>query len=201
MAKSNYQKPGPDGLTDKERKLLVGLMSGLSEREAAIEAGYSRRNAAVMAAKTLAKPRVRKVLDELTEKVKGRINLKKRRVLEKLSDSLNRTLRDFFNEDGTAITNPHELPPNTDAFVDGFKVKEYCDDPERPSEVTRREIDVKFASASAIQQLVVKVKGMEAPQQVRQVNLDTTLSDWEQLLKAAERSANGDLPVEEEKDA
>ena len=191
-----------DGLTDKELKLILAVASGKSEKEAAIEAGYSRRNASVMVAKTLAKPRVRKVLNKLTEKVSKRINLGKKQVLRKLSDSLNRSVRDFFHQDGSAITNPHELPENTDAFVDGFRVKEYHDDPERPGEVTRREIDVRFASASAVQALVVRVKGMEAPQQTRNVNANIggSLSDWEQLLKAAEEEAAKEVGITGEKE-
>ena len=90
-----------DGLTDKELKLILAVASGKSEKEAAIEAGYSRRNASVMVAKTLAKPRVRKVLNKLTEKVSKRINLGKKQVLRKLSDSLNRSVRDFFHQDGS----------------------------------------------------------------------------------------------------
>lgn len=59
--------PRPD-LTIRERKLLKGVMAGLTQAEAARRAGYSPKSASQLASETLAKPKLQSALEAAMEK-------------------------------------------------------------------------------------------------------------------------------------
>jgi len=56
-----------DHLTIKQRKLIAGVASGLPQRSAAIQAGYSEKSAHAIAHETLKKPDVLRSLDEIMQ--------------------------------------------------------------------------------------------------------------------------------------
>ena len=157
---------GPDGLTDKERLLLLEYLVDGNGTRAAMAAYRckSEKSAGVLASKILAKPRVQKALRQLLNGVDKGIRLKKRHILRSLSDSLNRDLHDFKG----IVPGIEKLPKQTHCYVTGFKIRQYHDDPEHPERVTHEDIEVKLSPVAVDRDQAFRIKGMYKPRQAPQ---------------------------------
>ena len=182
-------KLGGDRLTDREREFLLEcLVDGNGTRAAmTVYRCKSEKSAGVLAAKVLAKPRVRQALQKLLEQDQRGIRLKKRHVLQRVSDSLNRDLWDFEDQKqgtgrGICVSSLRALPKQTHAYIDGFEVEQFHDDPEHPKRVTRQKIKVRLSPSAAVQEMAMKFKGLFAPEKHLNASLNTTPSEWEQFL-------------------
>lgn len=173
-------------LTDKEQKFVkffVELGGSGSGTEAVIRAGFSARTAGVTASKLMRKPKILKAIQSLMDKVEdrnaGRIALTKRRILEKLSDSLNRDLADFEDKKGWCISKMKDLPKRVMAFVDGFKVKQFFDE---NGDITHQTIEVRLSPSAAAQEMAMKFRGLFKPEKhevAHSVQADGF--DWQRL--------------------
>lgn len=75
----------PAKLTTKQRKLIKGVIEGKTQKQAAIDAGYSEGSAETTASKTLAKEQVKASIQDLMEHMglsDGALLIKHRELLE-----------------------------------------------------------------------------------------------------------------------
>jgi phage terminase small subunit len=116
-------------LTEKEKLFCKQYIAcKFNGTQAAINAGYSKKTAAVIASENLRKPNIQKYLSELIEKheEKTGVNVSKDRVLLEISRIALQDARQYFDENGQLIP-IHDLSDDAAAALAGFEVEETYD--------------------------------------------------------------------------
>lgn len=119
-ALKSYAGTGINDLNDREFRFVECYITHLNGHQAAIEAGYKPSAARTMAARLLAKTRVRRVIGVLKRRGLAKVELTQRHVLEQLKHCVTRTSDDYLDEDGKLL--PHsDWNERAKAALDGIK--------------------------------------------------------------------------------
>jgi len=175
MGKTELRKRGadPNRLTDKQRRFCQEYPKDFNGTRAAIAAGYSKRAAAVTAAKLLKNPIVQAYLGKLQRLDAERLELDRQLVLKKLVEALTYEARDFCDENGLPL-HPNELPQRVQSQVDGidWDITETVDDEGN----TERHMKVRYRMTprATAREQAMKHKGLFAPDRmdIRSVRFD-----------------------------
>lgn len=171
-------------LTDKERAFILEYMIDHNGKRAAIAAGYAKKNAASQASQLLQRPRIKKALGKYMRERNEERKLSIEATDQKLADSLFRDLRDFFDENGIAYSNPNDIPERAFAFIDGFECYQHFD--KETGEVIGQTIKWKWSSSDNARDMSYKRQGAYAAEKHdhRSLNLNANaevIFDWNQL--------------------
>ncbi len=177
-----YQdNPKKSLLSLREKKFVSSYSQLRNATQAALEAGYSPKSARNSGAALLKRPKIRAALNRIAKRDEGIVALKRRNILNKLGQSLDRDLSDFEDAKGHCITSLSELPKRVMAYVDGFEViQQFGED----GEVVSQKIKVKLSSSAAAIELAMKHRGLFAAQK-QDVNIHGTVTiNWDNLFKS-----------------
>lgn len=173
-------------LTDKMVKFAEEYVVDLSNKNAAIRAGYPEKTAAVMGCKLLRNPLVKKIIGKLRKEALDKIGLERDNVLLKLSQNLNRNLWDLGNEKGVFVSSLRDIPPQTHPYIDGFEVRQQIN-PDT-GEVIGQTIKIKLCSNASAQDMAMKFIGAYAPEK-HTVGIQKPILDYEELSRASDLQA------------
>lgn len=166
-------------LSDKEKKFISAFARLRNTTQAAIEAGYSPKSAGNSGASLLRKPKIRAALARIQARDEGIIALKRRNILNKLGQSLDRDLADFEDARGNCISKLSDLPKRVMPYVDGFEVIQQFNE---EGDVVSQRIKVKLSSSAATIEMAMKHRGLFAAQK-QEVNVQGTVTiNWDNLF-------------------
>jgi hypothetical protein len=130
-----------------------------------------------MACKLLAKPLVKKALENVVKEQQDEKRLDRRSVLKKVADNLHRDLYDLCDDDGFAYDNIRKIPRRAHAFIDGIEVyQDFGEDEDGNRVITGQKIKFKLSPSAVVQDMAMKHAGLYAPDKVdvRQATVDLT---------------------------
>jgi phage terminase small subunit len=146
-------------LNDREYRFVFEYVVDYNGSNAAIAAGYSKKTAAVQAAKLLRKPKIKDALKYLTKKTVRKAEVDAEEAMRQLYFALTRHPKMFFDDTGTLLP-PDQLPEEVGSLVDGFKIKTNTYTDEYGEEHTKTEIEYKITPHATARDQALKVLGM-----------------------------------------
>lgn len=166
----------PSRLTDKQRKFCAEYPKDFNSTRAAIEAGYSKRTAAVMGCKLLKNTKIQAAMGKMCRLDWERAELERGEVLRQLRYALTRQERDFFDKNDIPLP-PSKLPEQCQSIVDEYKCKvlRTDEDGDQLLEITRR-----LTPHATAREQALKHMGLFEPTQVdvrHMINWDSLHTD------------------------
>lgn len=175
-------------LTPKEAIFVDAYCATLSYTKAAQAAGY--KSPGIQGPNIAKRPKVRAELDKRLNQVARKYKIKRNGVIEQLSYALNRDVREFFDDDGIALT-PDKLPKSAAAVVDYFEQTEEYDTEGNRTIKTKYKLVPKLGAID----LALKHKGMLTEKVQHEHNHKGKITvDWEKYYETTEGSPD---PVKE----
>lgn len=110
-------------MTPKQNRFVAEYLVDLNATNAAIRAGYSSRTAHVIGPENLAKPEVKKAVDDALERRNARVEVKADDVLRELLTFAKLDIRKAFDANGRLLP-IHEIPEDVARAISGIKVFE-----------------------------------------------------------------------------
>jgi phage terminase small subunit len=111
------------GLTPKQRQFVDEYLLDLNGTQSAIRAGYSKKNARIIAAQNLSKLNIQAVLREAMKKREQRTQVKADKVLKEAAKLAFSDIRQVFKLEDFELISPHELPDDVAPAVASVKKK------------------------------------------------------------------------------
>ena len=141
---------------------------GANARQAAIEAGYSEKTAAVRAVKILKDPRMKSLVGKMLKEQRDKFTIEADEILWHLWACASRNGKDFVDEKGHLLLtsqNINDLPDEVTAAIDSIKQKRKTYATE-DGDVVEIETELKLVSKAAALDMAMKHKGLFAPQEI-----------------------------------
>ena len=125
-APAPYEQPNEQpnqlpGLTAQQTRFCLEYCVDQNGKAAAIRAGYSEASATAMASKNLAKPHIKKHIEDLQDAALEQMGVNRYRVLQELSRIGYSNLRNMFTADGHLI-NPQDWDDDMAAAISSVEV-------------------------------------------------------------------------------
>jgi len=159
-----------DALTIKQEKFVVEYATISNGRQAAINAGYSEKIAAVISCKLLKNPLVVAAINKIKKKDERKLEITRETVLMELSKGLFRDPIGMENAEGFVVTSLRDIPAELRAIIDGFEVTQSLDEDGNPYS---QKIKVKFVPKASVIDMGMKHLGAYAAEKsVTKVSLD-----------------------------
>ena len=115
--------PKKTNLSVRELIFADAVLSGARDKDAALKAGYSKKNASVLAWQLLKKPLVKQYIERGRAKTEQRMDLNRARLEREIARIAFADIRKAYNPDGT-LKPIHELDDDTAAAVSAVEVEE-----------------------------------------------------------------------------
>jgi phage terminase small subunit len=161
-------------LSEKQERFIVEFATIRNGTQAAINAGYSKKVAGIVACKLLKRPDVMAILHRIKEKDERKFELTRERVLSELAKGLFRDPLGMENEAGIVVSRLRDIPSELRTIIDSFKVTQLFS---KKGEVVGQKIEVKLIpKAAAIDMGMKHLGAYAAEKQETKVSLD-----WEQM--------------------
>lgn len=176
---------GP-GISDRHRAFLHQYIKHWDGTKAAAAVGY--KNPSVTAANILKRPNVKKALEKLQKREEEEVLLDRQAIMEELSRL---SMRDVIEmtDDGGYITNDlNQIPPYIRRCIDGIKIR---NDYDKDGEVIRQQIEFKLVAKLQAFDMLNKMQGNYAPEQVEVK--ETKEIDWDKEFEREERRTDGEI--------
>lgn len=129
---------------------------------AAIEAGYSKKTAAEQASRLLTNVKVKRILEQLSEKLEDKVLLTKERVLKEYEKIAMFDLRTLYDENN-ALKSISELSDEAGAAITGIEVLEEFAGSGQDKIHIGNTVKIKLNSKIAALDSIVDVMGWKAP--------------------------------------
>ena len=146
--------------------VLRGCTNG---KQAAIEAGYSKKTAAFRAVKILKDPRMKALLGKMLNNQYKEFKLEAAEILWHLWACATRNGKDYVDERGHLLLtsqNINDLPDEVTAAIDSIKQKRKVYTTKNGKTVEEIETDIKLVDKGKCIDMAMKHKGLFAPQEV-----------------------------------
>jgi phage terminase small subunit len=171
-------------LTDKMLRFAHEYMLDGNGKRAAIEAGYSKKSAHVMAAKLLKHPLVKQFIGKQHREDRNHFKLTRRRIIQELAYAALRDPLDLCDENGQIIVQDlRQVPEHMRRCIDGIKVRQRkIAGGEEGVEVTEQEMEIKLSSKLGALELAMKHKGLFAATNVNNQHL-VTVVNWDDMYE------------------
>jgi phage terminase small subunit len=165
-------------LSERQERFVVEFATTANSRQAALNAGYSKKVASVMACRLLKNPAVVAALNRIKSKDEKKLELTRERVLAELSKGLFRDPAGMENGQGFVVTSLRDIPAELRTIIDGFEVTQQMgDDGEGNYVPISQKIKVKLVPKASVIDMGMKHLGAYAAEkQETKVSLD-----WDQL--------------------
>jgi hypothetical protein len=162
-------------LTEREERFVVEYATSGNGKQAALNAGYKPKIAAVMACRILKKKEVVAVLNKIKMKDLKKLELTRENVLMELAKGLFRDPVGLENSEGFVVTSLKDIPQELRTIIDGFKVTQQLDEDGNP---VSQKIEVKLVPKAAVIDMGMKHLGAySAEKQEQKVSVD-----WDSLF-------------------
>jgi phage terminase small subunit len=161
-------------LTERQERWAVNYATTGNGTQSAIDAGYSKNIAGVMACRLLKIPEIVAIINRIKTKDEKKLELTRERVLMELAKGLFRDPIGMENADGFVVTSLREIPAELRTIIDGFKVTQQLDEDGNPCS---QKIEVKLVPKASVIDMGMKHLGAYA-------NEDHTVKiglDWDSL--------------------
>jgi hypothetical protein len=160
--------------TERQERFIVEFATVANSRQAALNAGYSKKVAGVMGCRLLKMPAVVAALQKIKNKDERKLELTRETVLMELAKGLFRDPAGMENADGFVVTSLREIPPELRTIIDGFKVTQQLgDDGEGNYVPVSQKIEVKLVPKASVIDMGMKHLGAYAAEkQETKVSLD-----------------------------
>jgi phage terminase small subunit len=161
-------------LTEKQERFVVVFATIRNGTQAAINAGYSKKVAGIVACKLLKRPDVMAILHRIKAKDEKKFELTRERVLNELAKGLFRDPVGLEDAEGIVVSRLKDIPLELRTIIDSFKVTQMFS---KEGEVVGQKIEVKLIpKAAAIDMGMKHLGAYAAEKQETKVSLD-----WEQM--------------------
>ncbi len=168
--------------SEREIRFVLEYLVSYSGTKAALAAGYSKKSAGVQGQKTLARPRVKKLIEALRKRDIKEFEIQRHEILWNLWACAVRNGKQFVDERGKLLItsqNINDLPDEVTAAIDSIKQRRKVFHLEDGSEVEEIETEVKLVPKAAALEMAMKHKGLFAAEKT-----DVKVSlDFDQLYR------------------
>jgi len=142
---------------------------GKNGRQAAIDAGFSEKTAAVRAVKILKDPRMKAIVGKMLKEQRDKFAIEADEILWHLWACATRNGKDFVDKKGVLLItsqNINDLSDEVTAAIDSIKQKRRVYTTEDGETIEEIETEVRLVSKAAALDMAMKHKGLFAPQEV-----------------------------------
>jgi hypothetical protein len=174
-----------DALTTRQERFVVEYATIGNGRQAAINAGYSEKIAAVMSCRLLKNSLVVAALTKIKKKDERKLEITRETVLMELAKGLFRDPIGMENSEGFVVTSLRDIPPELRSIIDGFEVTQQLDEDGTPYS---QKIKVKLVPKASVIDMGMKHLGAYAAEKsVTKVSLDwDSMHDRSPIIDPAE---------------
>jgi len=174
-----------DVLTTRQERFVVEYATIGNGRQAAINAGYSEKIAAVMSCRLLKNSLVVAALTKIKKKDERKLEITRETVLMELAKGLFRDPVGMENAEGFVVTSLKDIPPELRSIIDGFEVTQQLDEDGTPYS---QKIKVKLVPKASVIDMGMKHLGAYAAEKsVTKVSLDwDSMHDRSPIIDPAE---------------
>jgi phage terminase small subunit len=174
-----------DVLTTRQERFVVEYATIGNGRQAAINAGYSEKIAAVMSCRLLKNSLVVAALTKIKKKDERKLEITRETVLMELAKGLFRDPIGMENAEGFVVMSLKDIPPELRSIIDGFEVTQQLDEDGTPYS---QKIKVKLVPKASVIDMGMKHLGAYAAEKsVTKVSLDwDSMHDRSPIIDPAE---------------
>ena len=161
-------------LTERQLRFVVEYATTLNSRQSAINAGYSKKTASVIACNLMKKPEIAAALNKIKARDEKKMELTRELVLAELAKGLFRDPAGMEDANGFLVTSLRQIPPELRTIIDSFKVTQQLDLEGNP---ISQKIEVKLVPKASVIDMGMKHLGAYAAEkQESKVSFD-----WDSL--------------------
>jgi len=174
-----------DALTTRQERFVVEYATIGNGRQAAINAGYSEKIAAVMSCRLLKNSQVVAVLTKIKKKDERKFEVTREKAIEELAKGAFRDPIGMQDAEGFVVTDLSKISPELRTLIDSFDVVQIYG---KRGDIVGQKITVKFASKAKFQDMMMKHLGVYAAEKsVTKVSLDwDSMHDRSPIIDPAE---------------
>ena len=161
-------------LTERQERFVVEYATLGNGAQAALNAGYSKKIAAVMSCRLLKNPLIKSLLKNIKKKDAKKAELTREHILKELARGLFRDPAGLENERGFVVSSIKDIPIELRTIIDSFKVVQELD---REGNPYSQKIEVKLVSKASVIDMAMKhIGAYAAEKQESKLSLD-----WDSL--------------------
>jgi phage terminase small subunit len=174
-----------DVLTTRQERFVVEYATIGNGRQAAINAGYSEKIAAVMSCRLLKNSQVVAALTKIKKKDERKFEVTREKAIEELAKGAFRDPIGMQDAEGFVVTDLSKISPELRTLIDSFDVVQIYG---KRGDIVGQKITVKFASKAKFQDMMMKHLGAYAAEKsVTKVSLDwDSMHDRSPIIDPAE---------------